>query len=65
MECARRKPLKFVSLLLVRVFNLIFIFYYSKFDYNVWLVGGVEDVVGSFTHIHMSVFPGILFSCTL
>ena len=39
MECARKKPFKvYVSLLLVRIFNLIFIFYHSTFDYNVLFV---------------------------
>ena len=44
----------YVSLLLVRIFNLIFIFYHSKLDYNVLFVLGVQDVVLS--HIYMYLF---------
>ena len=63
-ECDRKKPLKFVSLLLVRVFNLIFYFLLQQ----VWLQCLAccrYDRCGSFTHIQMSVLPGILFPCTL
>ena len=45
-----------MSLLLVRSFNIIFIFYHSKFDYNGLFVLGVQDVVLSHIYIYLFFF---------
>ena len=46
----------YVSLLLVGIFNLNFIFYHSKLDYNVLFVLGVQDVVLSHIYIYLFFF---------
>ena len=54
--CQEKALYVYVSLLLVRIFTLIFIFYHSKFDHNVWCVLGVQDVVLSYIYIYLFFF---------
>ena len=59
MECARKNPHKFVSLRLVRFFNLNFICYHSKFDYNVLFLLGVQGVIVLHIYIYLFIFGSI------
>ena len=56
VECARTKPQKLMSHYFLFVFNLIFIFYQSKFDYNVVFVLGVQNLVPLYIYIYLFIF---------
>ena len=54
--CQEEALYLYMSLHLLHIFNLLLIFYHSKFDYNVLFVLSVQDVVLSYVYIYIFFF---------